>query len=130
MMIIVEFAGKKNLTKMKITANMKPQAGDCSALREIRLYTNKSEFDFDDVENYNARYEIKLSENQVAKPCIIDLEKTKFRNTESVVIYIHDNQDDTDHTFVNQIKFSASDSMVTNMSELKKADEVKRWEAG
>merc|ERR1711997_670147 len=73
-----------------------------SGPRLIKLFSNKPQIDFTDAEEMKAAQQIVLKPKQL-KGDKIQLKALKFQRCSSLQIFIVDNQEETEFTFLNRI---------------------------
>mmetsp|Transcript_86496 Transcript_86496/g.106148 ORF Transcript_86496/g.106148 Transcript_86496/m.106148 type:complete len:206 (-) Transcript_86496:18-635(-) len=73
-----------------------------SGPREIKLFANKPQIDFTDAEDMSPSQSILLKESDL-KGKKLSLKSLKFQRCNSLQIFIVDNQNDCDVTFINRI---------------------------
>jgi len=98
----IMFRNKVDIRKISFRATVKRE--DAVRPTLVHLYTKRTSFDFEDADNFDPVQTIKLNEKLLHGEKI-DLIGTDFRNTESIQIFIEENESE-DHeelTFLNRI---------------------------
>jgi len=80
-----------------------PASGSSSGPRMIKLYANKPELDFTDAEDQAPAQTIVLTEEGLKNSEKIPLKSMKFQRCNDIEIFIVDNQNDTEITYLNRI---------------------------
>mmetsp|Transcript_18658 Transcript_18658/g.26180 ORF Transcript_18658/g.26180 Transcript_18658/m.26180 type:complete len:185 (-) Transcript_18658:364-918(-) len=93
---------------------------DCSGPKDVKLYINQPNMDFDDAENLNEVQAFSLSEDDLKSGKVIDTEFVKFQKVNSLTVFIETNQGDDEQTVLSKLQLFGIPRQRTNMSELKK----------
>ena len=87
-----------------------------SAPKTIKLFINRSNLSFDDVEDMAPTQMVTMSGTSATIP----LQFVKFQNVSSLAVFIQDNQGDEESTSLSRIELIGTPLSTTNMSDLKK----------
>jgi len=115
----VTFLEPVNLSTIQFIASTPPQSTDVAPPRVVKLYYNKIA-SFEDVEEDEGTCVIQLDQLELGAPVVKNLERAAFRNTQSLSIFIEENQSDQEISFINKIRFRGIAASTTNMNDLKK----------
>ncbi|MES1914087.1 MAG: hypothetical protein MHM6MM_006218 [Cercozoa sp. M6MM] len=103
MLFMIVFKNQVDLTEMSIRADMPPvRHASASPAKTVKIFTNLPHLDCDDAEQLPGTLEITLNDDDLAGR-MIPLPARKFRDLHSLQVFILDNQDGAEITFINQI---------------------------
>ena len=88
------------------------------APKEIKLFANKSNLGFDDVEGMPADQTLELAPEQLGERT--ELKFVKFQNVDFLTIFIASNQDDEESTALSSLVLYGTTVATTNMGEFKR----------
>eukprot|EP01084_Bolivina_argentea_P236035 397001_1 len=132
-LIHVEFTKIINLKSIKLFARSQSSAVDKNASppKQIHIYKlNNLNVDFADIQSLNPAKSVVCSSRKLEKGQTINLQKhssnaIKFKHVQFLAIYIESNQDDTEQTFFNAIKFMGSNNKHEHHTDQIKLNENK-----
>ncbi|EAN31109.1 PITH domain protein [Theileria parva strain Muguga] len=84
-----------------LRANSKPENLDASPPKTLQIYSNRPEFDFSESDSIDPDQVVDLAESD--SETRVKLKGTKFTHVKSLQIFIVDNSQDTDQTFLNEL---------------------------
>eukprot|EP00299_Pterocystis_sp_00344_P008924 c3582_g1_i1.p1 GENE.c3582_g1_i1~~c3582_g1_i1.p1 ORF type:complete len:175 (+),score=25.10 c3582_g1_i1:23-526(+) len=105
--------------KVKITAIRIRGVDANTSPKTVKLFVNKTRFDFDDVQSNPPAQVIQTTSQDVTTK----LKLLSFQSTDSLTIFVENNLGGGEVTQVCEIVLFGSSVATTNMSELKKIDE-------
>jgi len=115
LLITVPFSSHIKLRGLRIVALEATDAS--SGPKEVRLYVNQPNMSFEDVDSIKPAQVIELTPEHLAgKP--IEVKPLPFANTLSVTVFVASNQDGTDRTRINSLRFFGFAPSGTDMSKL------------
>ena len=89
--------------------------------KNIRIFINQPQtLDFDQVSSRESIQDITFTKDQITKCTPVALKYVKFQNVQSVLIFVQNNQEDTETTVIQQLKIIGSPIGTTNMSDFKR----------
>ncbi|UKJ88923.1 hypothetical protein MACJ_002169 [Theileria orientalis] len=89
------------IKSITLRANSKPENVDASPPKTLQIYGNRAEFDFSESDTVEPDQVVELKEFGPGDK--ISLKGTKFTHVKSLQIFIVDNTEDTDQTFLNEL---------------------------
>ncbi|UKK01297.1 hypothetical protein MACK_002110 [Theileria orientalis] len=89
------------IKSITLRANSKPENVDASPPKTVQIYGNRGEFDFSESDTVEPDQVVELKE--FGPDDKINLKGTKFTHVKSLQIFIVDNTEDTDQTFLNEL---------------------------
>jgi len=96
-------------------------APDSSAPKTIKIFVNRnSTLDFDDAESTEAVQEIELTAADVASGKPVELRFVKFQNVTSLILFVKDNQGDTETTAFSNLEIFGGTRESTDMADFKR----------
>lgn len=98
----IVFTAPVALTKLIIRASNGPKDVDASGPKLVKLYSFDGSFDFNDTEE-RAAHVIDLSKEQIESGAKHVLPGLKFSKVEKLAVFIEENQDDSEVTFINRL---------------------------
>lgn len=123
--IIVEvyFKDSVNLTSINLRANQKPINSEASAPRLVKLWVNQT-VDFEDASDMDGDFNFDFEDNEIelgelAEGYQMKIPKHVFRNVHNLSMFIEENAEDSDCTFLNMIRFAGYPHSTMNMNDLK-----------
>lgn len=91
-------------------------------VKHIRIFINQPQtLDFDQVSSRESIQDITFTKEQITNCTPVALKYVKFQNVQSILIFVQNNQEDTETTVIQQLKIIGSPvSEQTNMSDFKR----------
>lgn len=89
--------------------------------KNIRIFINQPQtLDFDQVSSRESVQDITFTKDQIANCTPVALKYVKFQNVQSILIFVQNNQENTETTVIQQLKIIGSPINTTNMNEFKR----------
>lgn len=123
LLLIIPFREKVKIRGVKFAAEAKLQSA-AAGPRRVRLLVDQPDVAFGDVETLPAVQELTLTPADLAGGGVGQrLKFVKFQNVSSVTMFIEDNQDDADVTFLSRIEFIGAPIDGMRVADIKKIEE-------
>jgi len=113
LLITITFQSKVKLQSISISG-----PGDGRAPKAVKLFANRSNLNFDDVETMNAEQELELTPEMLGERT--ELKFVKFQNVERLTIFISANQGDEESTALSELRLWGTSVATTDMSAFKR----------
>ena len=105
-------------TKVKLHSIAVSGPEDGRAPKKIRLFANRTNLGFDDVESMPAEDELELEPSQLGERT--DVKFVKFQGVERLTVFVESNQGDEDSSALSCLKLWGAPVATTNMGEFKR----------
>ena len=115
--LIINLPFKQNVKISDILVQGLP---DGSAPKEIWIFSNANDVNFDDVESRNPSQQIILTKENVEGGVAVHLNISKFTSVNSVTLFVKSNQSSTPTTKITKIDFFGIPVDGTDLSKLEK----------
>jgi len=90
-------------------------------VKRIRLFINQPQtLDFDQVNSRESVQDLEFTKEQVTNCTPIQLKYVKFQNVQNILIFVQNNQGDTETTVIQELKLIGSPISTTDMSGFKR----------
>jgi protein-tyrosine phosphatase len=117
----IPFTERVSLYSFRILATEKPEGKECDSAmppHKVKLFKNTLNMDFEECSEKEATEDFELSKDQTSgMPTAVNV--PRFRNIQSLTLFIESNQGNADMTFLNQITFKGKSVRGTDIDELK-----------
>lgn len=122
LLIYIAFKQLVNIKTFTIRGANGPAGNDdISAPKTVKLWVNKPNIDFSDAEDISPTQEFELTSKHLDGDVHLNLDFLKFKSVDNLTVFIQDNQDDTEQTFLNNLQFHGHAIDDFNMNNLKKS---------
>lgn len=112
LLINVAFSSKVKLQSIVISG-----PGE-RAPKNIKLFANRANLGFDDVESMNAEQELEFTPETLGQR--VELKLVKFQNVEKLTIFVASNQGDEESSALAELRLWGTSVATTNMTEFKR----------
>lgn len=119
LLIKISFKGAVTLKAIRFAADSSQSNDEQSPPNGVKIYLNSPYMVFDDTSTSKPTVELELTESELSGE-EIKLPLSKFSNCLSVTIFVENNQEDTDVSFLNCLQLIGTPKAGFNMNELKK----------
>lgn len=90
-------------------------------VKHIRVFTNQpNTLDFDAVTSRESVQDLTLTKDQILNGKPVALKFVKFQNVQNILIFVQNNQENTETTIIEQLKIIGSPISTTNMNDFKR----------
>lgn len=121
LLLFVFFKQLVNIKSIRIRGATPPAGSGMSAPKIVKLWKNTPNMDFNDANDSKPVQQFELSESDLQGDKDLALDYLKFKNVDNLTIFIENNQDDEEVTFLNNIQFYGNAIDDFNMNNLKKS---------
>lgn len=121
LLLFIYFKQLVNIKSIRIRGATPPAGTDASAPKIVKLWKNCPNMDFNDANDSKPIQEFKLSASDLEGDKDLAVDYLKFKNVDNLTVFIENNQDDEEVTFLNNIQFYGKAIDDFNMNNLKKS---------
>jgi len=113
LLLTVSFKGKVKIHSLQIDA-----PADGRAPKTVKLFANKANLDFSDVESMAADQTFEFTPETFGQR--LELKFVKFQNVDRLTVFFADNQGDEEATAISGVRLWGASLAGTNMSDFKR----------